>query len=36
VHQLFGRYAGAIVADNGETIQIDGLIGFAEEHHARW
>lgn len=36
VHQLFGRYSGYVVADDGERIVIDGLIGFAEEHHARW
>jgi hypothetical protein len=36
VHQLFGRYSGHIVADDGERIAVDGLVGFAEEHHARW
>jgi hypothetical protein len=36
VHQLFGRYTGKVVTDNGEQIQLNGLIGFAEEHHARW
>jgi hypothetical protein len=36
VHQMFGRYAGRAVADSGETVQVDGLIGFAEEHQARW
>jgi hypothetical protein len=36
VHQMFGRYDGFIVSDNGETIPIMGLIGFAEEHRARW
>jgi hypothetical protein len=36
VHQLFGRYAGKVVADDGEEIQLESLIGFAEEHHARW
>ena len=36
VHQMFGRYAGTVVADDGERIAIDGLVGFAEEHHARW
>jgi len=36
VHQLFGRYSGHAVADDGERIIVDGLIGFAEEHHARW
>ena len=36
VHQLFGRYNGKAVADDGEVIQIKDLIGFAEEHKARW
>lgn len=36
VHQLFGRYAGTAVTDEGETVHIEGLAGFAEEHHARW
>jgi len=36
VHQMFGRYNGRAVADNGEEIQIKDLIGFAEEHHAKW
>ena len=36
VHQLFGRYNGTAVTDDGEKIQIKDLIGFAEEHHARW
>lgn len=36
VHQLFGRYHGHAVADDGERVAIDGLIGFAEEHRARW
>lgn len=36
VHQMFGCYRGTVVADDGETIHIDGLIGWAEEHHARW
>lgn len=36
VHQMFGRYAGKVVADDGEEIHIDGLIGFAEQHYARW
>jgi hypothetical protein len=36
VHQMFGRYAGWLRTDDGEIIQLDGLIGFAEEHHARW
>lgn len=36
VHQMFGRYAGTLRLDDGQTLTIDGLIGFAEEHHARW
>lgn len=36
VHQMFGRYNGFVVADEGEKIQITNLIGFAEEHHAKW
>jgi hypothetical protein len=36
VHQMFGQYSGTVKADDGEMIQLDGLVGFAEEHHARW
>jgi hypothetical protein len=36
VHHMFGRYAGRVRTDDGEGIELDGLIGFAEEHHARW
>jgi hypothetical protein len=36
VHQMFGHYRGTVTADDGEVIRIDGLIGWAEEHHARW
>jgi len=36
VHQMFGRYNGKAVTDDGKVIQIKDLIGFAEEHHARW
>ena len=36
VHQMFGRYSGFAVTDQGEKIEIDGLVGFAEDHHARW
>jgi len=33
---MFGRYAGQVTADDGEVIRLNGLIGFAEEHQARW
>jgi hypothetical protein len=36
VHQMFGHYNGKVVADDGKIVQINDLIGFAEEHHARW
>ena len=36
VHQMFGCYRGTVKTDDGEIIGVDGLIGFAEEHHARW
>ncbi len=36
VHQMFGRYYGTVQTDDGEAIQLEGLIGFAEEHHAKW
>jgi len=36
VHQMFGRYNGTVRTDDGEVIQIKDLVGFAEEHHARW
>jgi hypothetical protein len=36
VHQMFGRYSGFAVTDDGKRLEIDGLIGFAEEHKARW
>ncbi len=36
VHQMFGRYRGQAVTDQGECIRIENLVGFAEEHRARW
>jgi hypothetical protein len=36
VHQMFGRYNGYIISDNGEKIQVENLVGWAEEHHAKW
>ena len=36
VHQMFGRYNGQVSTDDGEVIQIKDLIGFAEEHQAKW
>lgn len=36
VHQMFGRYHGKVQADDGEVLRLEGVAGFAEEHHARW
>lgn len=36
VHQIFGRYSGFLRSDDGEVIEIKDLVGFAEEHNARW
>jgi hypothetical protein len=36
VHQMFGRYNGHVTTDEGDVILVKDLIGFAEEHRARW
>jgi len=36
VHQMFGRYSGTLRTDDGEELHVRDVIGFAEEHHARW
>lgn len=36
VHQMFGRYNGAITTAEGETIPVHDLVGWAEDHIARW
>jgi len=36
VHQMFGRYSGTLVLDDGSQVEVRELIGFAEEHHAKW
>ena len=36
VHQMFGRYNGRIDSPEFGTIEINDLLGWAEEHCARW
>ena len=36
VHQMFGRYSGTAVDDLGNEVRIDDVVGWAEEHQARW
>ncbi len=36
VHQVFGIWSGTVRGEQGETIEIPYLFGWAEEHHALW
>jgi hypothetical protein len=36
VHQMFGHFSGTLNTDTGEILQIDKVIGWSEDHHARW
>ena len=36
VHQMIGRFTGTLKTGKGESLPIDGAIGWAEDHHARW
>jgi hypothetical protein len=36
VHQLFGKYSGTLMTDDGKKMQVENLIGWAEEHQAKW
>jgi hypothetical protein len=36
VHQMIGRYDGIIRDEQGVEYPIRNLVGWAEEHHARW
>lgn len=35
-HQVFGRFSGTVVLDNGEKLGVRNLMGFAEEVQNRW
>jgi hypothetical protein len=35
-HQVFGTWSGSFVTDDGETIELRDLQGFAEESRSRW
>jgi len=35
-HQLVGRYHGRLDTAAGERLAIDGLLGYAEHHYAKW
>lgn len=36
VHQMIGRYEGQIQDVDGNVYPVHNLVGWAEEHHARW
>ena len=36
VHQMFGHYNGAVTTAAGETITVQNLLGWAEDHVAKW
>jgi hypothetical protein len=36
VHQVFGRWSGTVVTDDGVELTVDGILGFAEESRSRW
>jgi len=35
-HQVFGKFSGKVVLDDGTVLQIENLLGFAEEVLNRW
>lgn len=36
VHQMIGHYSGYVITDEGEKIEIESMLGWAEDHQARW
>lgn len=36
VHQMIGHFRGRVTTADGELIAIENLVGWAEEHRARW
>ena len=35
-HQVFGRFSGRVVLDDGREIHLDHLVGFAEKVFNKW
>ena len=35
-HQVFGRFSGQAITDDGTRLEFTGLTGFAEKVHNRW
>ena len=36
VHQMIGRYSGTLITRDGASLEIDHVVGWAEDHDARW
>ena len=36
VHQMIGYYNGRVVDDEGVVHWIDSMLGWAEDHQAKW
>ena len=36
VHQVFGTWSGHVTDHEGTRLEVDGLVGFAEESRSRW
>lgn len=36
VHQCFGHYSGTVVTDDGDTIPVESVLGWAEEARMKW
>ncbi|WP_096272021.1 DUF2804 domain-containing protein [Paucisalibacillus globulus] len=36
VHQMIGHFNGSITTDQGEKVEIQNMLGWAEDHMARW
>ena len=35
-HQIFGRYTGTVILDDGKKVEIRNLMGFAEKVRNKW
>jgi Protein of unknown function (DUF2804) len=36
VHQMIGKFIGTVASADGRQFTISEVVGWAEEHHARW
>lgn len=35
-HQVFGRFSGTVILDDGSPFELENLLGFAEKVHNKW